>query len=443
MKKWLLILIGLAVVCAAGLPIANGIIMEQTVKSVVENNNSKAAKAGTGLKLAILEYDRGLFDSRVKWCVENPSGFPGNDQTRLVFVTRGTHEFFSVDSQTDMKENPWYMQWVNTRLNGQDPLTIQTRFSLAGAMASTIHMNAFVIEDRGKKFDFHPLELEVSMGNGFETLKAQGLWQGASLGSEVVLGPVRFTSDLYPLTDMIWAGKNTFSLEQMKIDDGKSNPVDFSGLSVNFEISAPGDKKTMSMVTDFHVESIELGGKSLADWAGNLKLKHMDTASFDQGMVLYSNLMARTGRRFGEAGGHPGDFQEILKDEMARNTPQLMSVLAGFLKKGLGMEISGLEIDLPEGKVTGGLDLGLKKDLDPSGFFVFAMQPDQIFSFFDLDAQLSLPHALVGSGSNLTDPLFPGMETGLFIIQGDLLSLDVHIREDKLFLNGHQVVLNQ
>ena len=127
---------------------------------------------------------------------------------------------------------------------------------------------------------------------------------------------------------------------------------------------------------------------------------------------------------------------------MARNTPQLMFALNGLLKKGLGMEITGLDIDLPEGKVTGGLDLHLKKDLDPSNLFIFAIQPDMMFSFFDLDAQLSLPYALAGGIPNLTEPLLPGMTTGLFVINGDLLSLDMHIKEEKLFLNGHQVVLN-
>lgn len=66
-----------------------------------------------------------------------------------------------------------------------------------------------------------------------------------------------------------------------------------------------------------------------------------------------------------------------------------------------------------------------------------------IFSFFDLDAQLSLPYALAGGIPNLTEPLFPGMATGFFVIKDDLLSLDMHVKEDKLFLNGQQVVLNQ
>lgn len=443
MKKLLIVLICLAVVCGAGLPIANGIIMERTIKSAVEDNNNKAVKAGIGLRTKIVDYDRGLFSSRVKWCIENPGSFPGSDTEQLVLETQGTHGFFSVNSQTSLGENPWYMQWVNTRLNGKDPLSIQTRFSLAGTMGSTIHLDAVSIEDKGKQIDVHALDLDVSTGKGFETLEAKGRWEGLSQGSEFVMGPVAFTSDLYQLTDMIWAGKNTFSLEQLKINDGKSNPVDLSGLTLNFDTSASEDKKTMAMSMDFHVDRIELGGKPLSDWAGTLKLKQMDTASFEQGMVLYSDMMTRAGQRLEKTGGNPGDFQKILKDEMARNTPQLMSALNGLLKQGLGMEIIGLDIDLPEGKVTGGLDLSLKKDLDPSKLFILAMQPDMVFSFFDLDAQLSLPYALAGGVPNLTEPLFPGMATGFFVIKDDLLSLDMHIKEEKLFLNGNQVVLNQ
>ena len=335
------------------------------------------------------------------------------------------------------------MQWVNTRLNGKDPLSIQSRFSLTGAMGSTIHVKAFSFEDKGKMVDVHPLDLDVSTGKGFETLDAKGRWEGLSQGSEFVMGPVTFTSDLYQLTDIIWAGKNTFSLEQLKIDDGKSDPVNLSGLTVNFDTSTSEDKTSITMATDFHVDRIELGGKSLSDWAATLKLKQMDTASFEQFMVLYSDMMTQAGQRLEKTGGNPGDFQETLKNEMTRNTPQLMSALNGLLKKGLGVEITDLDIDLPEGKVSGSLDLSLKKDMDPSNLFIFAIQPGTMFSFFDLDAQLSLPYALAGGIPNLTEPLLPGMTTGLFVIQGDLLSLDMHIKEEKLFLNGHQVDLNQ
>ncbi len=442
MKKLLIVLICMVVVCAAGLPIANGIIMERTLKSAVEENNSNAAKAGTGLRVKILDYNRGLFSSRVKWCIENPGGFPGSDTSQLVLVNQGKHGFWRIISQTSLQENPWYMQWVNTRLNGKDPLSIQTRFSLAGTMGSTIHLDAFSIEDKGKKIDVHALDFDVSMGKGFETLDATGRWEGLSQGSEFVMGPVNFTSDLYQLTDMIWAGKNTFSLAQLKINDGKSNPVDLSGLTLNFDTSASEDKKTMAMAMDFHVDRIELGGKPLSDWAATLKLKQMDIASFEQVILLYSDMMTQAGQRLEKTGGNSGDFQKILQDEMARNTPQLVSALNGLLKKGLGMEITGLDIDLPEGTVTGGLDLSLKKDLDPSKLFILAMQPDMVFSFFDLDAELSLPYALAGGIPNLTEPLFPGMATGFFVIKGDLLSLDMHIKEEKLFLNGNQVVLN-
>jgi len=434
------VVICLAVVCAAGLPVAGGIIMERTVKSAVADNN-KAAKAGTGLRVKLLEYDRGLFSSRVTWRIETPKGFPGSNTGHLVLVSRGTHGFFSVNSQTRLGENPWCMQWVNTRLNGKDPLSVQARFSLAGTMDATLQMNAFSIADNGKMVDVHALDLKVSAGKGFRTLDVKGRWEGLSQGSDVVVGPVTLTSDLYLLTDIIWAGKNRCSLERLKIDDGESPPVDLSGLTLDTHVS--GDKASITMAGNFHVSRIELDGNALPDWAASVRLKHVNTASLERFMVLCSKIMTRTGQRLEKTGGDPGDFQDSLKGEVARNTPQLISALSGLLKKDLGMEITGLNIDLPGGKVTGRLDLSLKKDLNPSDFFVFAMQPEQMCSFFNLDAQFSLPHALAGGVPNLTQPLFPGMATGVFVIEGSLLSLDMHIKAEKLFLNGYQVALNQ
>jgi len=443
MKKFLIVLICLAVVCAIGLPIANGIIMERTIKSVVAENNKKSAKAGTDLKIEILEYDRGLFSSRVNWRIENPQGFSGSNMGQVMLNTQGAHGFFSVNAHTDLQENPWYMEWLNTHLDGKDPLSIQTRFSIAGTMESTLQTKAFSIEEKGKQIDFHALNLNISMGKNFKTMDAKCKWEGLSQGNEVVMGPVTFTSDLYQLTDMIWVGQNTVSLTQLKINDGRSDPLNLSELTTNFETRASEDKKSLTMTMDFHLDRIELGDKPLSDWTATLKVKQIDTAALEQAITLYSKMMTQAGQRLEKSGAYPGDFQRILKESMARNTPQFMSILKDLLKKDLGMEITDLDIDLPEGKIIGNLDLNLKKDLDPSNIFVFAMQPDMLFSFFNLDAQLDIPYGLVGGIPTLTRPLLPGMATGLFVVKDDALSLDMHIREDKLFLNGNQVILTQ
>ena len=443
MKKLLIALIYLVVVCAAGLPIVNGIIMERTIKSAVAENNKKSAKTGTDLKIEILEYDRGLYSSRVRWRIANPQGFSGGNIGELVLETRGSHGLFSVNAHTNLQENAWYMEWMETRLNGKDPLSIQTRFSIAGTMDSTVQMNAFSIEDKGKQIDFHALDLNISMGKNFKAMDATCKWEGLSQGNEVVMGPVTFTSALYQITDMLWAGKNTVSLTQLKINDGRSDPLNLSGLTTTFETRASEDKKSLTMAMDFHMDHIELGGKALSDWAATLTFKQIDTAALEQGIILYSKMMTQAGQQLESTGGDPGEFQRILKESMARNTPQLMSILKDLLKKDLGMEITGLDIDLPEGKITGNLDINLKKDLDPSNIFVFAMQPDMLFSFFNLDAQLSLPYALGGGIPTLTRPLLPGMATGLFIVKDDALSLEMHIRDEHLFLNGNPVILNQ
>ncbi len=162
---------------------------------------------------------------------------------QLVMESQGTHGLFGVTSQTDLQENPGYMQWVNTYLNGKDPLSIQTRFSLNGTVGSTIHMNAFSIEEKGKTIDIHALNFDIASDKGFEAMDAKGEWKGLSQGDELVMGPVTFTSDMHELTDMIWTGKNTFSMAQLKINDGKSDPVNLSGLSVNVGTNASEDKK--------------------------------------------------------------------------------------------------------------------------------------------------------------------------------------------------------
>lgn len=442
MKKLVIILICLVIICGVGLPIANGIIMERAIKSAVEDNNKKMAKAETGFKVKILEYDRGLFSSRIKWSIDDVAGIPGAGSAPIILINQGKHGYLGITSQTDLRENPKYMEWVKTHLDGKDPLSIQSRLSVTGSIDSTIHLDAFSFEENGNKVDVHALDLDVTTGTGFDTVKTKGTWQGFCLGSDLVIGPVSITSDLNKLTEMLWVGENRVSLEKLTIDRGQEKPFVISGLSINSDTRASDDKKALSTTTEFHVDQIELVKKPLSDWAATLKLNNLDTASLDQVMTLYSKIMTRIGQQI-EKTGNPLDLQKAMEDEMEKNSSQLMAALSGLLKRGMGIEITKLDIALPMGKIKGDLNISLKQDFDPSNILMFVMEPDQLLAFFNLGAQVTLPPALANNEPRLTQPLFPGMSTGLFVANGDHFSLDLHIKEGKLLLNGNQVVLSQ
>lgn len=68
-------------------------------------------------------------------------------------------------------------------------------------------------------------------------------------------------------------------------------------------------------------------------------------------------------------------------------------------------------------------------------------QPEQLFDIFYLKSNLSLPVALVGENPKLLTPVYPGMQTGLFVKKGDHLVHQAETVKGKLMLNNEAVLL--
>ncbi len=84
----------------------------------------------------------------------------------------------------------------------------------------------------------------------------------------------------------------------------------------------------------------------------------------------------------------------------------------------------------------------LKKDMTIAQFYPILAQPSHALEVFFLKSNLSLPSAMVGNRPDLTMPVFPGMQTGLFRQEGEAFFHQAETRENKLYLNGEEVLLN-
>ena len=438
----MIILICLMGLIAAGLPIANGFIMEHMVTSAVKNMDQGKKQPGFHHRIKILDYDRSLYSTVITWQIQNQSRFSKNQLPLVVLVDRAKHGWFSIESRTSLEKNPWYADWVETRLNGKDPLDIRTKALVTGKITSKIHMDAFSFEDQGKTVQVQALDAAISTNKELETLKAQGSWQGASLEQELKLGPVVFDSDMHRLTDYLWEGKNTFSLEQLFIDGQNNDSLDLKRISLTSDTTTTEDKTRMTAATGLHAEGVTINHTPLSAWNADLKLKQINIQALEHVMAIYSNIISKAAQVLERQGSTPSDYQIFLKEQMARNRSRILFGLNRLLKKDLGVEVSNLDIELPQGKVTGSLDVTLKKNINTSGLFMLVMKPEKLLACFSLDAKLKIPAVFSNGNTWMTDPLIPGMATGLFIADLDRISSKVQIKENKLFLNGNEVVLD-
>jgi hypothetical protein len=74
-------------------------------------------------------------------------------------------------------------------------------------------------------------------------------------------------------------------------------------------------------------------------------------------------------------------------------------------------------------------------------FIPIMIQPELALDVFSLKSKVSLPYELIGDQENLLHPMFPGMQTGLFVREENNLIHSAETRNGKLFLNGQEVTL--
>ena len=118
-----------------------------------------------------------------------------------------------------------------------------------------------------------------------------------------------------------------------------------------------------------------------------------------------------------------------------------LTVLFQILKKGLEIKLSDLNVKLADGEINGDMTLRLLKDMTLMQFAPIITQPEQLFEIFYLKSNLRLPVNLVGENPKLLTPLYPGMQTGLFIKKGDNLVHQAETADGKLIVNGKAVIL--
>ena len=119
---------------------------------------------------------------------------------------------------------------------------------------------------------------------------------------------------------------------------------------------------------------------------------------------------------------------------------QILAAYEKLLKKGLEFQISDLYARLPEGEIKGDVVLSLNKDMTFAGFFPLIQQPELALDIFSLQSELSFPAKLIDNSAMLLTPMSPGMQTGLFVQNGDNLTHKAETKDHKLFLNSQEVV---
>jgi len=441
MKK-AIALFGLILLLAGiGIPVFSGIMMERTLNQMFGQINQAYAETGMGFSYEIIDYDRRFFSSEIEWKIKlgTQKAFYGLEE--IVFLDRAKHGITRVVSTTSLEKNQWFMDFLEQKVDGKNPLGISSEYRYSGNIIISIALDGFDWEMADAAFVCMPGQIAVTVAKDLKQVDSEVTWEGFSVDDKLVVNQVSMDSKLEKLSTYIWDGNVAFSVQNIQAES-KRGRFELSKVSCEYLVDFEKDEKALSINASVGADKITGGPNPIQDAFVQIGINQIDSDGFEAFMEMYSQIMMRVmGEMSAESGKDPEAVKRDTKKRFAALGLQMAGAYEKLLKQGLELQLADIKATFPQGRINGNFALGLKKDMTMVQFVPLAIQPSLSLDFFSLKSDFSLPIELVGERPKLLQPVFPGMRTGLFEISGDALIHHAETRNGKLFLNGHAVRL--
>ena len=440
MKKIIVPVVLLIIVAVISIPFVSGLIMERSIRSTFENINRFYADNGINYTFEIVNYDRHYLSSDIDWKIDLGVFKSLYHIEEIVFEDHAKHGFNGVVSTTSLKKNPWYADFVAKKLHGRDPIHISTQYGLLGNVESTVKLDPFVLLTEGEKIDVKEGRMKVAADRKFEDFTTSGNWQGLMAGEKIVFGKTSMASKLKRFSPYIWDGDIDFEVARVNVQD-RNEPFELKGLKGKYLLKVSNDRTTTGWDTQLSIGGINTPKMSVDNSSIHFAINGINIEGYEAFMELYLQNISHMLDNVSTLDKNPKATEEVLKRQMTTMGFQLMGAYEKLLKKGLEIKISDLNVKLADGEINGGLELRLLKDMTFMQFAPIMSQPEQLLDIFYLKSNLSLPVNLVGENPKLLTPVYPGMQTGLFVIKGANLVHQAETVGGKFVLNSKAVLL--
>ncbi|WP_457552715.1 DUF945 family protein [Desulfobacula sp.] len=441
MKKISLAVLVIILLAGAGTPLFKGLMMERILKQAFEKINQRNADKGFDISLEILEYDRNYFSSQIEWKINTGILKTLYGVEDIVLIDRADHGISTMVSDTSLEKNKGFMDFVNNKLNGKNPLEIKTKYRLSGNIESRITMEPFSFKDGNTLIEIKPGQMVLCFDKGVKNISSEMTWAGYQAPGKSSMVNLSFHSKMDRKSSYVWEGNILFAIEKMKADDGKV-PFELANLKADHTMTFDKEGNRISIGMGYGMDRITAGQGQIKDGFFQINVNKIDARGYEDFITLYSQIVHDSMDEIVAAKSHPHTMAKTLKRQMTTLGIQLLGVYEKILKKGFEIQVSGLKAQLPQGKLKGDVTISLKKDMTMAQFLPIMMKPSKALDIFYLKSDISLPYSLFGDNEILLSPLYSGMQTGLFVKKGDRVVHRAKTREQKLFLNGKEVVLN-
>jgi uncharacterized protein YdgA (DUF945 family) len=442
MKKIIAGIVLLLIIAGVCAPFVNGLVMEKIVKQSRDNLNEMYADTGSGMSIEIIKYDRKFSSSEIEWSLKFGSLATLYDVDEIILVDRAKHGFTGVVSQTSLERNPWFINLLNENLDGKNPLSITTTFHLSGNIESVIDIGAFSFNLDNETVDIRPGRVVTEVAEGLTLLTSEATWEGVSVSDKFWMSGFSQALDLEKISTYIWDGEISYEVENIKIKDQEEN-FELTNFKGTYTLDLNKEKNILSTGGTVAIGNLAAGNKRAEDTFIRLGINNIDAVGYEEFMKLYTQAMNSLMNDISAVKENPKQMDQALEQKATAIGLQMMAASEKFLKKGLEIKISDLHAQLPEGKITGNMELKLTQDITFAQLVPIAMQPNLAFNMLSLQSDLSFPAKLAGDTTKLVLPAFEGMQTGLFVVDGENLVHSAQTKDGKLLLNGYEVVFNK
>jgi len=420
--------------------------MERNIRQSFDDINKMSVASGSGVSFEVQEYDRGFSSSRIEWKIRLGELNKVYGMNEIIFLDRADHGLTGIVSFTSLEKNKWFADLLNKELDGKNPLEIKTEYSILGGIKTTLTMDRFFLKS-GNQFSGNQ-SFEMMPGNGLITINkdlngigSEFTWSGCRVPGKFNMGQFSGHLKLDKIIPYIWDGTASFALKDINIKN-PDKPFSLTGLTGQYASNFNEKENALSMKVRYGVDSIKSGSDEVKNASVRMALNKIDASGYQDFMMEYTRMMSKIFQNMDASLTGSENISDAMEKQLAGLGLQMTGAYEKLLKKGLEIQVSDLKAQLPKGEIKADVTLSLKQDMTMAGLFTVMWQPSRALDIFSLTSDIHLPYLLTGNNSMLLSPIYDGMQTGLFIKNGDVLSHKAQIRDGKLYLNEKEVLLN-
>ena len=419
MKKIILVVVIFAVVAVVGMPYIIGTVAQSETEKLVEqiNHDNKGV-----IYTEITKYERGFKSTQSSFKLRFTAS---GDETEILVNCDGAHGVISYAYECKIDSLGQYKVFIDTYLQGTDPLSFVGNVSAFGSFEQQINIDAIEsIEVDGDKVSseggFINIESNIEL-NGYKIEGNIGASEFSSDDAQLKMTSVKMNADVDVADDGLQLGELGLLASNFiySIDNSTVDVKDFqleietkaSGQSIGFNYGI--DAKDLTIQSEKTFPPIK---KAVINFSGN---------GFDRASVAQLTKL----------------LQEMSEEENITPEQQalFMPAVEGLMKKGLGLKLNA-DIDFDKEQMTSQFDLNLIDDATITDFSAVLFNPESLLDKLTLESNLFLPDVLLDFDNSLATTV---ENSPVFQREGSGFKNALVLKKNDISLNGEKLSFNE